>query len=312
MDDFSRIVTFIKVVEAGSFSAAARNQSSVSSVARQVKSLEDDLGVRLLNRSTRSLSLTEPGRILYERARGISNDLNNAISETSSFKDSVKGVLKVALRVSTGTTIIVPALPGFLQEHPDLTLDVTLTDERNDLIASNIDVAVWMGDLPNSEIVARRLTPSQRIVCGAPSYFEQHGIPQTAADLAQHNCLLFSPRAYSNVWEFTRGGEHERVPVHGSLRTDNGLVLLSAALAGLGLIVVHEWMVRRLLAEGRMMRVLADYAVNPTTGEADLFAVYSSSRGMSRKVRVFVDFLVQLFSGQQPASPPAGNTSPMR
>jgi DNA-binding transcriptional LysR family regulator len=298
MDEFTRILTFIKVVEAGSFSAAARNQSSISSVARQVKSLEDELGVRLLNRSTRSLSLTEPGRILYERARGISSDLNSAISEASSFQDNVKGALKVSLRVSAGTTIIVPALPALLKQYPELTFDITLTDERPDLVATNIDVAVWMGDLPNSEIVARRLTPSQRIVCGAPQYFERHGVPQTPADLQRHNCLLFTPRSYSNTWEFARSGQHERVDVHGSIRTDNGLVLLSAAMSGIGVVVVNEWMVRLPIAEGRMMRVLQDYSVNPTTGEADLYAVYSSSRGMSRKVRVFVDFLVQLFRGE--------------
>lgn len=150
MDDFIRIHTFIKVVEAGSFSAAARcTRSSISAVARQVQSLEEDLGVRLLNRSTRSLSLTEPGQLFFERARSISKDLSNAKSEAKSFQESVKGVLRVSLRVSTGTTIIVPALPRLINQYPDLRFDISLTDERPDLIANNIDVAVWMLKFPH-------------------------------------------------------------------------------------------------------------------------------------------------------------------
>lgn len=304
MDEFARIQTFIKVVEAGSFSAAARDVSSVSSVARQVKSLEDDLGVRLLNRSTRSLSLTEPGRLFYERACTIANDLSNAKSEAKSFQDSVKGVLRVSLRVSAGTTMIVPALPAFLAQYPELSIDISLGDERRDLIANNIDVAVWMGHLPDSEIVARRLSPSQRIVCGSPAYFERHGIPETPEDLRLHSCLLYTGRSYGNRWGFTRDGHNEGIEVEGSVRTDNALVLLSAALSDLGLIVVHEWMVRRPISEGRLARVLGNYTVNPRPGDAELYAVYASSRGLSRKVRVFVDFLVDLFRGPDPLDAP--------
>lgn len=310
MEELSRIQTFIKVVEAGSFSAAAREVSSVSSVARQVKSLEDELGVRLLNRSTRSLSLTEPGRRFYERVCSIARDLNNAKSEASSFQDSVKGMLRVSLRVTAGTTIIVPALPAFLAQHPDLTLDISLTDDRRDLVANNIDVAVWMGVLPDSEIVARRLSPGQRIVCGSPAYFEKHPIPQTPKDLCEHNGILFAARTYGNTWSFAKDGRNEEIEVKSNLRSDNGLVLLSAAMADLGLIVVHEWMVRRPVSEGRLVRVLSDYTVNPRPGDAELNVVYASSRGLSRKVRVFVDFLVELFRGQEFLSEAALVTQP--
>ncbi|HXD43135.1 MAG TPA: LysR family transcriptional regulator [Ramlibacter sp.] len=302
MEELARIQTFIKVVEAGSFSAAARDVSSISSVARQVKSLEEELGVRLLNRSTRSLSLTEPGRRFYERACKIANDLSNAASEAKSFQEGVKGVLRVSLRVSAGTTIIVPALPAFLAQYPELSIDIALTDDRRELIANNIDVAVWLGHIPDSEIVARRLSRSHRIVCGSPAYFERHGVPQKPQELRAHNCLLFTARSYGNVWGFTKDGQHEDVEVEGNVRTDNGIVLLSAALADLGLIVVHEWMVRSLISQGRLISVLDDYTVNPRPGDAELYAVYASGRGLSRKIRVFVDFLVHLF-GAQEASP---------
>jgi DNA-binding transcriptional LysR family regulator len=295
MDDFSRIRTFIKVVEAGSFSAAARDTSSVSSVARQVKSLEDELGARLLNRSTRSLSLTDAGRRFYERVTAIANDLHKAKLEVNSMQEDVKGVLRASLRIAAGTTVVVPALPKFLSRYPELELDLSLTDERCDLIANNIDVALWLGALPDAEIVARRLSPTRRIVYGSPAYFEKRGMPRTPQDLHAHSCLLFAAPSYRNRWGFTRDEQLEEVEVRGSIRSDNGLVLLSSAVAGLGIGIAHEWMVRRHLADGRVVRVLNDYTVNPRPGDADLYAVFPSSRGLSRKVRVFVDFLVETF-----------------
>lgn len=312
MDEFARIQTFIKVVEAGSFSAAARDGSSISSVARQIKSLEDDLEVRLLHRTTRSLSLTEPGRLFYQRACAFARDFNNAKLEVRSFQEKVKGVLRVALRPSTASTIIVPALPALLEKHPDLSIDITLRDDRCDLVANKIDVAIWMGDLPDSDIVARRLMPSQRIVCGSPGYLEKHGVPQVPADLHQHNCIVFAVPTHGSTWTFSKDGQEERIEVHGSVRSDNGVVLLSAAQADLGLIVVHEWMVRRLIAQGSLVRVLSDYKVNPTAGDAALHAVYPSSRGLSLNVRVFVDFLVDLFSGSEVKGTPDATTPPER
>lgn len=302
MDELGRVNTFIKVVEAGSFSAVARHESSVSTVARQVKSLEDELGVRLLNRNTRSLSLTEPGRLFYERVCAISNDLKQAKSEATSFQESVKGVLRVSLRVTAGAAIIVPALPALLEQYPELNIDVTLTDERCDLVADNIDVAVWIGDLPNADIVARRLSPSRRIVCGSPAYFQRHGIPQIPADLHRHNCLLFTAPSHGDVWEFHKDGECEKIKVQGNLSSANGLVLRSSAMADLGMIVVHEWMVRLDMSQGSLIRVLSDYVVKLTATEAELHAVYSSSRGLSLKVRVFVDFLLELFRDGGPAT----------
>lgn len=310
MDDFTCIRTFIKVVEARSFSGAARD-TSVSAVARQVKSLEDHLGVRLLNRNTRSLSLTEAGRRFFERVTSISNDLESAVSEAKSLQAEVKGLLRVSLRVAAGTTVVVPALPRLLAQYPDLCLEILLTDERQDLIANNIDVAVWLGHLPDSHIVARRLSPSQRIVCGTPAYFEKHGVPRTPDDLRRHNCLLYTAATFSSRWAFSREDEHVDVEARGSIRTDNGLVLLASALADVGIIVVHEWMVRSLIVEGRLAKVLTEYKVNPRPGDADLFVVWPSSQGMSRKVRAFVDFLLETFAGPPQVLGPSG-TSPSR
>jgi len=299
MDEFARIQTFIRVVDAGSFSAAARLDSSISSVARQVKSLEDEWGVRLLNRSTRSLSLTEPGRLFYERFRAIANELSNAKLAAKSCQEGVKGVLKVSLRVSAGTTIIVPALPTLLKQYPELTVDISLTDEKCDLVANDIDVAVWMGKTSDLQVVARRLSPSQKIVCATPDYFTRHNVPRFPKDLRRHNCIVFTASSYRSAWAFEKDGQHEEIEPRGHIRTDNALVLLSAAMADLGLILVHEWMVRALLSQRRLVRVLADYTVTHPDGDAELYAVYPSSRSLSLKVRVFVDFLVEQFNGPE-------------
>ena len=202
MDEFTQIKTFIRVVQAGSFSAAARDSSSISSVARQVKSLEDSLGMRLLNRTTRSLSLTDAGQHFYSRACELVRDFNSIVSETRSLQDEVRGTLKVTLRVSAGTTIVVPELPAFLKKYPELALDIHLTDERLDLVSNGIDVALWLGDLPDSELVARRLSPSNRIVCATTDYLAHNGIPTTPAELAKHNCLVFAGPHYKDRWIF--------------------------------------------------------------------------------------------------------------
>ena len=295
MDELTRIRTFMSVVQAGSFSAASRHLSSISSVVRQVNALEEELGVRLLNRSTRRLSLTDAGRLFYERVTKIADDLDSAKLEVRSLKDDVRGQLKVSLRVTAGTTIVVPALPKLLAQYPELHLDILLTDERRDLIANRIDVAMWMGDLGDANLVAKRLSPTRRIVCGSPGYLDKHGVPSTPDDLRHHNCLVFAAPSYGNRWGFARDGKTEEVDVRGSVRSDNGLILLSSGIAGLGLIIVHEWMVRNLIAEGRMTPVLSDYTVNPRPGDADLYAVYPSGGSLSRKVKAFVDFLIETF-----------------
>ncbi|RYG08053.1 MAG: LysR family transcriptional regulator, partial [Burkholderiales bacterium] len=169
----------------------------------------------------------------------------------------------------------------------------------------------WMGTLPDSEIVARRLSPAQRIVCGSPGYFDRHGRPQKPADLLAHSCLLFSAPGYPRKWRFERDGVLEELEVSGRLQSGNVLVLLSAALSGVGLIMVHEWMVRQRIAMGQLERVLNPYSMSPNSMDAELHAVYASSRGMSLKVRVFVDFLVQLFSsGQVSGAKDTADTSP--
>lgn len=303
MDELLKIRTLVQVVEAGSFSAAARHTNvSISAIARQVKALEEDLGVRLLNRTTRHQALTEAGAIFYDRARSILQEVERARRDASSFQREVKGLLRVTLRVSAGTAVIVPALPRFLERYPELTVNVTLSDERTDLVARGIDVAVWLGHLDDSGVVARRLTQTRRVVCASPEYFARHGEPKKPGDLAHHNCIVYTSTHYARAWRFVKGEERIDVPVRGSLESPDAHVLMSCALSGLGLVVVPDWMVRAPIAEGRLRTVLGAYVVSPTEYDAALYAVYPHSRGLSPKARAFVDFLLELFRDHDTAT----------
>jgi DNA-binding transcriptional LysR family regulator len=305
MDELTRIKAFVDTVESGGFSAAARkSDSSVSSLARQVKALEDELGVRLINRNTRSQSLSEAGQLFYDRTRELMDDLDAAKKDVQTFQKDVKGFLRVTLRVSSAG-LILPALPSFLSRYPNLNLDLSLTDEQLDLVANKIDVAVWLGQLEDSTLVRRLLSPSKRIICGSPAYFADHGIPEKPSDLTKHNCLVFKAIGHRSSWKFRKGDEHVDVRVSGNLRSENGPVLLAGALSGLGIVLMQEYMVRPALVQGQLCAVLSDYNVTPTDAtdeQTALYAVYPNRKGISSNTRAFVDFLVEQIRKPQPQS----------
>ncbi|MGE0768534.1 MAG: LysR substrate-binding domain-containing protein [Hyphomicrobiaceae bacterium] len=304
MNELECINAFIHVVETGSFSASGRMlNKSASSIARQIGWLEQDLGVRLLNRNTRNQSLTEAGRLYFERVKVVSRELAAAKSETRSAHESVAGLLRVALRTSSATTMIMPALPALLAKYPALRLEIIVTDERPDLVANHIDVAIWIGDLPDSELIARRLSPSRRVLCASPDYLERHGTPKVPADVANHDCLLFLSKSHSNSWSFTKDGEMTTIPVKGIISSDNGMVLVAAAEQSMGLIIVPDYMVRDMLSDGRLKRLMPEYSVGPVVTPAPVYAVFLQSRSLSKRIRVFVDFLVTLFQSDHPHLP---------
>lgn len=296
MDELAMNRAFLQVVESGSFSAAARQLNiSVTSVARQVGGLEDQLGVRLLNRTTRRQSLTEAGHHYMSRLSAFMRDFEGLKREVASYQDGVRGSLKVHMRVSIGNEMIMPALPKFLAANPEVTLDVTLTDDRVDLIAAGVDVAVWLGDLSDSSIIARRLAPSRRVICASPTYIDQHGAPGSPDALKAHNCLVYRAAGYDNIWRLSKDGETTAARVSGNLVTESSSALLSSARAGLGLILVQERMVRRAMDQGDLVQVLSEYVISPTEVDASIYAVYPHRRHVSPKTRVFLDFLADLF-----------------
>jgi DNA-binding transcriptional LysR family regulator len=287
---------FVQVVEDGSFSATARRKNmSVSAIARQIVSLEESIGARLLNRTTRHQGLTEVGRIYYDRARQIVKEIADINQVVSSFYGETKGLLKVHIRTSAAHAII-PELPRFLEKYPEVTLDLTLTEERVDLVSAGVDVAVWLANLEDSNLVARRLTLTNRVVCGSPRYFKKRGTPKTPQDLASHNCILFTGSSFSsNVWRFSKGDETIDIPVTGNLKTATAWTLFDLVTSALGVTIIQQWMVRRALQDGRLVQVLEDYNPNPVEFDIPLYAVYPHSHGLPPKTRAFVDFLVSVF-----------------
>jgi DNA-binding transcriptional LysR family regulator len=299
MDELTVNRAFVQVVQSGSFSAAARRlDMSVTSIARQVSSLEATLGVRLLNRTTRKQSLTEVGQIYYAKLLDILKQVDDIKREVSSYQKVVKGRLRVHLRISVGTQVIVPALSRFLADHPDVTLEVVLTDERADLVGLGIDVAVWLGNLEDSSMIARRLSRGRRVMCGSPAYLKRNGHPKTPEDLREHNCLVYRAKNYVSRWRLTKNKETIEVDVSGNLETDSSAALLSSALNGLGLVIVQESMAREAITKGELVPVLSDYEVSPTEFDMALYAVYPHGRRISPKTRAFIDFLVMLFQDQ--------------
>lgn len=295
MDELKQLRTFLNVIRSGSFSGAASDELSVSSISRQISTLETDLGVQLLNRNSRRLSLTEAGERLYSRATEIINDLDMVRSEIKSLHEDVTGTIRVCLRVAPGMTRILWGLPRLAAQYPDLKVDITLSDRRLDLIENKFDLAIWLGDLPDSDLIARKLSTTNRLLCCAPSYIERRGLPEKPSDLLHHDCLIYVAPTYKPTWVFSKDDHVEEVSVNGRFSVDNGPMILELGLRGQGLMVHPMWMVGPYLERGELVRVLPEYTVQNRLGHADLFVVYPSSRSLSKKVRAFVDFLVEEF-----------------
>lgn len=320
MDRLATMELFVEAVDRGSFSAAGREFGlAPSSVARSINALEDELGVRLLNRSTRKLSLTEAGRLYHERARRILGEVEEAKLSVAQLEAAPRGTLRVSVPVVFGRLHVAPALPEFLATYPDLRIDLSMTDAFVDLVEEGIDLAVRIAELEDSSLIARRLAPNRRVVCASPGYFERHGVPATPADLARHNCLIYKRPGGRAVWRFRCGRNVHEVEVRGQLQANNADALYESALGGLGLIILPTFMVGAAIRRGDLRTVFADYQVSPSALDAGVYAVFPYNRHLSPKVRALVDFLRRRFGprpywefdGDAPAdaSAPAATTS---
>ncbi|MBT2336629.1 LysR family transcriptional regulator [Variovorax paradoxus] len=316
MDEIAAYRVFVRVAQTGSFSKVGRLLgTSTSSIARMVNSLEEDLGVRLLNRTTRQLVMTEAGQRFYADAARIIQSIEEAKRGAAAYQQGVRGVIRVHAGTSVGSGVILPALPDFLHMHPEIVVDISLTDERVDVVSEKVDVAVWRGRLEDSGLIARPLGSSRRVLCGSPAYFARHGKPSVPSDLSRHNCLVYSALHYSNEWTFQRGGETSNIAVSGNLRADTGGVLLTSTLRGLGLAVLPEWLVREACDQGQLQTALADYEVGLSGNDPSLFLVYPH-RSPPPKVAAFIHFLLRLFERNDEVRPsydsgaPAAASSP--
>jgi DNA-binding transcriptional LysR family regulator len=295
MDDLTGMAVFARVVEEKSLSGAARRIGmSKSNVSKRVARLEQSLGARLLNRTTRQMSVTEAGAAFYAHCARIVEEMEEAKRAVSRLHAEPRGLLKVSASVAFGTLHIAPLLGDFLRRYPDVKVDMTIHDRFVDLADESYDVAVRIARDPGQNIVARRLAPIHRKVCATPGYFAQHGIPQTPADLASHNCLTYTHMQPQAQWRL-RGPEGDvSVPVNGNLKLNDDEALSQAVLGGLGVAILPTFIVGHELQTGRLQSVLSEYV--PL--EQHIFAIYLPNRHLSPKVRAFIDFLLERYGAE--------------
>lgn len=303
MEKNNDMAVFVHVVDGGGFSAAARTlRLTPSAVSKLISRLEDRLGARLLNRTTRSISLTEEGRAYYERAVTILEEIDAAELAVRELHAEPRGVLKINSSTAFGRYALVPYIHEFLDKYPELSVQCILSDSMVDLVGEGVDVGLRIGTLTDSSLIARRLVPVKRVVAGSPDYFARKGVPQVPEDLKNHNCLRISFETSINRWEFQGPDGPRLMAVTGSLEVNDASLLYDAALAGVGLIRAAEFLVWEALRDGRLVAVLQDYE---TEEGRSVFAVYPPGRHQAPKVRAFIDWLVERFVKNPPweASP---------
>lgn len=293
MDRLTSMTVFLRVVEKGGFSAVSEEfDISPTMVGKHVRALEERLGGRLLNRTTRSQSLTELGRTYYERCKQVIADVESMESTASEMRTAPRGVLRVNAPISFGSMQLVPALGGYLDKYPEVQIDLTLNDRLVDLAEEGYDLAVRVGTLADSGMVARKLAPFRLITCASPEYLKRRGKPKTPRDLPSHNCLAFTA-AQRHLWPFEGPSGKQTISIKGSLKINNGAALRMAALEGIGIIMQPESLVAEDIAAGRLVCVLSRYEPAPRATHV----VYLPDRRLSINLRSFIDFLVESFGG---------------
>ncbi|MEQ8665715.1 MAG: LysR family transcriptional regulator [Rhodospirillales bacterium] len=297
MRSLDEIEAFTAVVERGGFTQAARHLGvGKSAISKQVARLEDRLGARLLNRTTRKISTTEVGRAFYDRCSRIIADLGDAERAVRDLQAEPRGLLRVNAPMSFGVMYLAEAVAAFMSDHPELSIDLDLSDRLVDVVEEGYDLAVRITRLPDSTMIARKLAPFDRVICASPSYWRRHGRPQSPDDLIHHNCLQYSYLSTQNEWTFDNGDQHHAVHVNGNLSANNGEALRAAAIAGHGVLNTPLFIVAGALRNGQLESVLDEYG---STGAA-IYAVYPHNRHLSAKIRLFVDFLADRFGESSP------------
>jgi DNA-binding transcriptional LysR family regulator len=290
MDKFLEMKTFAAVVDGGSFvQAADALDMSKPAVSRHVAELEQRLGVRLLQRTTRKLSLTEEGRLFYGRCKTVLADVEVAEEEITSQSIAVKGLIKVNVPVSFGLLELAPLWPDFMSKYPDVELDITLADRMVDLVEEGYDIAVRIARLPNSSLISRRLASTRPVLCASPAYLKKHGKPMHPSELADHAVLSYSLLATGDQWSFDGPEGHVSVTVKPVMRTNSGDTCIAAARKHKGVVLQPSFMVNADLQSGALLELMPSYR----SIEFGIFAVYPTRQYVSPKVRALIDFLAK-------------------
>jgi DNA-binding transcriptional LysR family regulator len=289
MERSGEMEVFARVVQEGAFSAAARSlELTPSAVSKLIARLEERLGARLLTRTTRALTLTEEGESYYQSVQRILQALDEADQHVSG--DAVRGRLRINASIPFGTMYIAPLIPDFLALHQALSIDLSLTDDVIDLMAQRADVAIRMGNLPDSGLIARKLAESRRVICAAPSYLARKCTPQTPTDLRHHDCVTFNFKRLQSSWPFRADGRDFELSVTGNLQVNNGETMRQMALRGAGIARLGQFHVADDIRAGALVPILETY--NP--GDLELIsAVYVGGGQLPQRVRSFIDYLAE-------------------
>jgi len=287
MDNLRRMIIFSHVVDAASFSGAARRLGiAKSAVSKHISQLENELSVRLLNQTTRSLSLTEIGKVYYESCARIVAEAEDATRKVQQLKDAPLGLLKISAPISFGSQFIVPMLNQFMKQHPSVTTELLLNDHVVDMVKDGIDIGIRIGWLTDSSLLARKLRESPRLICASPEYIKKMGLPQHPQQLLQHECIIFSLLPTPYRWVFDNG-QQQTIHVRGRIKTNNAHALRAFILEGAGIGAISHFMVADDIKAGNLVQLLPSYDI----GNAGIFGVYQDKRFQQAKVRMFLDFL---------------------
>ena len=293
MGQFRQISTFVEVVARGSLSAAARAEGiAPAMIGRRLDALEARLGVKLLQRTTRKLALTDEGAAFLEDCQRILAELEEAESAVAERSARATGHLMISAPAGFGRQHVAPLLPSFLAEHQDLTATLNMTDRVTDIVGEGIDVAIRIASLADSNLVSVKLADNERVVVAAPSYLKRHGTPETLADLARHNCLAISSEGSQRGWTFRENGKNVVLKVGGNMGCNDGQVLHEWALAGKGLAWRSMWEVGSEIEAGKLRTMLSDFAAPGN----DIHAVFAQRRHLPLRIRAFVDFLRRAYA----------------
>lgn len=295
MGQFRQISTFVEVVARGSLSAAARAEGiAPAMIGRRLDALETRLGVKLLQRTTRRLVLTNEGAAFLEDCQRILSELEEAESAVAERSAKASGHLLVSAPAGFGRQHVAPLLPSFLAEHRDVTVNLNLTDRIVDVVGEGVDVAIRIASLSDSSLVGVKLVDNQRVLVASPAYLRRKGTPRTLADLARHNCLAISSEGSQRGWAFSENGKIVTLKVAGNMVCNDGAVLHDWALAGKGLAWRSIWEVGSDIEAGRLRTVLDQYAAPGN----DIYAMFAQRRHLPLRIRAFVDFLRHTYSGK--------------
>lgn len=288
MDDLRRMVIFSHVVEAKSFSAAAKRLGiAKSAVSRHIALLEKSVGVRLLNRTTRSISLTEIGETYYQSCARIVAEAEEVTRRIGKLQDQLSGTLRVASPIVLGNRFIAPLMAEFIRRHPSLNVELLLDDQVVDMVDSGIDVGIRVGWLRDSKLLARKIAESPRLLCASPEYVERKGKPKKPEDLVDHDCIIFSLLPTPHHWIFVKNRTQKRIQVKGNVKTNNADAVRSFLLHGAGLGALSEFLIADDIKEGRLVQLMPEYSC----GSAGIYAVFVDRVYQQAKVRLFIDYI---------------------